>query len=436
VELGTRFVAAIRACSPRARWPKLVSPWALSATFCLLVASAAVATHNDDYQSASRISLNTRYGHSNVGATVQDQEPMTAGSSFGFCREGGFERRMQATIWYRIKGTGGPITITTAGSHTSTGAQVDTLLGLYNTGTTPIGSTILRCSDDESPPSLVTATISRFASQAGKNYLVQIGGSRAAGAVPTGSLNITALANDDRAWAETTRPGSQVVRTNAGSSTTPEVGENTSCPAANRSYGRTVWFRFKAPRDGKATFRISGGTSVLSLYRGASTTSLGCTTATLGPLKVRVARGQYFAQIGTSDNAQLSFSYSVDFTPPRLVPSLIALNWGARGNFLRPSQVVVTDVLAKSKITLTCRARRCPFKRKTKRVRRRARKVSLTHYFRRSRFGSGDSVQINVLPPSRDRIGIAKLYRIRGNVGAPPRRWCVNVSGRKVRCPS
>jgi hypothetical protein len=62
------------------------------------------------------------------------------------------------------------------------------------------------------------------------------------------------------------------VGTNVGATTQP--GEVTAC--GEEQYGKTVWFRYTAPAVGTAAFSAGGFDTLLAVYRGDSTTPLGC----------------------------------------------------------------------------------------------------------------------------------------------------------------
>jgi hypothetical protein len=142
-------------------------------------AAAAAAPVNDDVANVRNLPLNTPDTISTVGATTEPGEPFTYPVGFWTVRTG-FEHYVGATAWYRVAGTGNPITLSTAGSTTSGGGRLDTFLVRYNSGTS-LDTAGALCSDDVGG-SDVSSTIT-FDSVAGRAYLVQVGGAqyRAAG---------------------------------------------------------------------------------------------------------------------------------------------------------------------------------------------------------------------------------------------------------------
>src|SRR3954462_6679371 len=95
---------------------------------CAAAPSLAAAVPVDDYQQPAEIALNSGQASINTnGSTVQSNEPITAQTpSFG-C-EPPESTKMRATNWFRFTGTGGAVTVSTAGS------DFNTLLAVYNAG--------------------------------------------------------------------------------------------------------------------------------------------------------------------------------------------------------------------------------------------------------------------------------------------------------------
>ena len=79
-----------------------------------------------------------------------------------------FELPIGKTVWYTVEGTGGPITVSTAGSH------FDTILGVY----TPNGDGLeqIACVDDVFDGGFSLQAEVTFESEPGQTYLLQAGG--------------------------------------------------------------------------------------------------------------------------------------------------------------------------------------------------------------------------------------------------------------------
>ena len=73
---------------------------------------------NDGPEGAIPLQLGSRFNAMNTGATNEPELPILT------CPEGPFDD-FGRTLWYTIEGTGGPVTIDTAGSN------IDTLIGVY-----------------------------------------------------------------------------------------------------------------------------------------------------------------------------------------------------------------------------------------------------------------------------------------------------------------
>ena len=146
--------------------------------------STALANHNDNVAAAVDLLLNSSDATSNVSATVQTGEPRTVEGP-GFC---GASTELEATIWWRIIGNGGVISINTSGSN------FDTVLAVYRAPDPLIED--LPCNDDAD--GLGQDSRVSFQSVAGQPYLIQVGGCRMCGAQsegPTGNvvLNVNCL---------------------------------------------------------------------------------------------------------------------------------------------------------------------------------------------------------------------------------------------------
>lgn len=171
--------------TPRAR-RRLIAATAAALLGVLVIAPAALAVNNDNWESPFNAAVNsfpvTLSAELNAEATIQPNEPLTSAGA-GTCSN----RRMVGTTWYRILGNGGTITVNTSGSN------YDTVIAAY-VAPTPMLNDGLPCNDDAAT-GVLTSAIS-FQSTAGAAYLIQVGGCDACGgsSASTGSLvmNITA----------------------------------------------------------------------------------------------------------------------------------------------------------------------------------------------------------------------------------------------------
>src|SRR6185312_15082718 len=105
--------------------------------------SAAAAPVNDDFADRLPIQLGVADTRSNIGATVEAGERLTANDPDGFgCNKQGEaapgDFQMNGTMWWDFIGNGGPITVSTLTSN------FDTVLGVYEIE----GGAMVACNDD------------------------------------------------------------------------------------------------------------------------------------------------------------------------------------------------------------------------------------------------------------------------------------------------
>lgn len=254
---------------------------------CLGVAgSAAAAPINDDFADRLPIQLGVADTRSNIGATIEPGESLTADDpdGFGCDKQGeaaadGFQ--MDGTMWWEFTGNGGPITISTLASN------FDTVLGVYEVE----GGDLLACNDDIQPqdptrPNLQFRVSSEVLLQsvAGGHYAVQVGGCipvEECGDQTSGNVTLRISptpVNDDRVAAMPILAGVPSAVTNTGA--TLEPNEMRTCdtgePQGVHQYGKTVWFKYVAPRVGTAAFSAAGFDTIVAVYRGSATAPLGC----------------------------------------------------------------------------------------------------------------------------------------------------------------
>ncbi|HEX6667586.1 MAG TPA: putative metal-binding motif-containing protein [Solirubrobacterales bacterium] len=262
--------------------------FALGAIVACLTATGAAgaAPINDDFADRLPIQLGVADTRSNVGATIEAGERLTANDPDGFgCNKQGEaaagDFQMDGTMWWEFTGNGGPITVSTLASN------FDTVLGVYEIE----GGAMVACNDDLQPLDPTRPTLQfRVSSEvllesvAGRHYAVQVGG-----CIPAEkcwdktSGNVTLRVsqtpvNDDRSAAESIVAGVPVAMTNTGA--TLESGEMMTCDTGEvqgvHQYGKTVWFRYVAPRVGTAAFSAAGFDTVIAVYRDSASMPLGC----------------------------------------------------------------------------------------------------------------------------------------------------------------
>jgi hypothetical protein len=278
--------------------------------------AAAAPPSNDSFGSAATLSLFSPLSQDTSEATA-GSEPFTRGQT-GFC-DG---NQMGNTTWFKVTGTGGPLTVNTFGS------DFDTLLVAYDTdGTGPASSTsgppafanVKECGDDSAGFSTTRMT---FNATAGRVYLIQAGGFDDGTSVASGSLRIvatdSATTNDNRADAQDVTAGSPLDWDNMGD--TEETNEDLSCldSGNERPLASTAWFHFAATAPGRATFTSTGLDTVMQVYRGSGTTPVSCNDDgpnQVGPSRVSldVTPGDYFIQVGGFAGVQGNFTLSTEF---------------------------------------------------------------------------------------------------------------------------
>gem|GEM_PF-2723965 len=283
---------------------------------CLIdVGNAGAAPVNDDFAQRLHLQLGSTDVRNNTGATIEGEERLTENDPHGLgCDEAGNAEaggvRIESSLWWSFVGNGAPITVSTLGS------DFDTVLAVYEV---PAGA-MVGCNDDIQPLDRAreefgaqVASALEFQSVAGREYAVQAGGCLG---VCEGSENkgIIALrispspANDNRSNALTIPAGATVSSSSYGA--TLEPGEAVACGPS--LYANTVWFRFQAPAVGTAVFLSSGFDTVMTIFRGGSTTPIACNDDSIkhqnGPSQIppidpagpplEVTPGEYLVQVG------------------------------------------------------------------------------------------------------------------------------------------
>jgi hypothetical protein len=309
-------LAQARSCSVRRLLGVVAVILLFLATEC--GAARAAPPSNDNYGNRLLITLGGTMSVSNLDATVESNEPLTANDpAHATCiagHSGGAGGVVMArTLWWDFTGNGGRVTVSSAGS------SLDTVLAVYDT----TGVALLGCDDDvgssstgDDPRATSELTVNTVA---GHHYAVQLGGCDPANStcapITTGTavLRVSPTpANDTRDAATPIALSSVVTTGNYGALTDP--GETTACGASR--YSKTVWYRFSVPTTGTVRITVFGFETVvdtvLALYKAGQSAPLACNddafsgwtggsslpaTQPAGPL-ITVAPGDYDVQVG------------------------------------------------------------------------------------------------------------------------------------------
>jgi len=434
-----------------------------------LPATASAQVLHDNFDAAKPLYLGSADTADNAGATVQPGETLTARGNPQLTHcvvSGQQESQASRTLWWSVLGTGRPITVTTVFS------TLDTHLGIFSGR---FDGPVDACQD-----ALGAETIT-FPSVAGRVYRIQVG-SCASNApsgcgIPVGTIRVQADSpapvNDRRGAAAALRTDVPAQGDNYAS--TEEPGEPLACGA--QPYGRTVWYRWTAPSNGRAQFHVTGANPSLALFTQGNR-RLGCDTNP-GPgasLIANVTRGDVLVQVGGlglrngahSDSAQSPFELRVAFTPgrdrdgdgvpnerdcrpddPRVYPGAkdrrgngVDENCDGRDGYRRlrsRARLAVAlfaryakvrslrarNVPAGARVQLRCSGRSCPFRRTRERtIRRKRASVSLmTAGLRTARLRPRTTLEVRVTSP--EAIGSVTRYRFL-RAGRPP--------AQQVRC--
>lgn len=273
-------------------------------------------------------------------ASVQSDEPLTPGNP-GYCDwdGGGWSSnggaKIDHTVWYRVRGTGGPITLSTEGSTSNSGTEdLATVVAVYNTNGQPgvengppTRGNLIAC-DNDSGPGRVSDLV--FESREGFEYLVQVGG-RDDVDPDTGIVRLSAAstpANDDRANAQPVAANNPVDADSRGATYEPDEFIECQPPGYTVWYANTVWYRFVAPAVGTATFSAQGFDTVLAVYREGSAVPFACgddpqplqpnPDSRGGLVSASVTPGTYLIQVGGATTgwgrrAEDEFTFTAQF---------------------------------------------------------------------------------------------------------------------------
>lgn len=251
--------------------------WALLAVISA-PSALANAPSNDNIEARLPAMFGSTITGTNVEATPASEELLTLNDpGHQVCTDDGTAGTTGAatssTVWYSFTGTGGPVTVTTAGS------SFDTMLAVYDITTSVTRPSLQICNDDvglrgidtrvSSEVEVPTIANRRYAIQVGSCINAPQGCSSATGDFKLGVFRTPS--NDLQAMATlvSTFPFSS---TNAGATL---EGAETGATCNGRPFAKTVWFAWTAPDPGAAVFSTSGQDTVLAVYRPDSSL-LGC----------------------------------------------------------------------------------------------------------------------------------------------------------------
>jgi Putative metal-binding motif len=254
----------------------------LLAAACALPLAAAPAyaapPANNLVAGATPLTLGVPVSQTTLEATSVG-EPGTAAPAPSGCA------RMGRTVWFRLRGTGHTLTVSTAGS------QINTVVAIYDTANTPTDGNRVDCDDDALAPQ---SRASVDDTVRGNTYLVQVGehvqdgctippdNCASAGAITVRADGSPRPANDNRSAPQALGTGTPVTVDNRGATTEP--GERTSC--GTTPYAGTIWFAWTAPAPGTPSFSASAAfPTVATVYRASDGAVLACGGAPLGPVQ-------------------------------------------------------------------------------------------------------------------------------------------------------
>ncbi|MCB1120073.1 MAG: hypothetical protein KJT03_00875 [Verrucomicrobiae bacterium] len=187
---------------------------------------------------------------SNEGADKETNEPDHAADAGG------------SSVWWSwVAPQTGPVSISTEDS------VIDTLLAVY-TGQT-LGGLNLVAENDDATDAVVSSRV-QFQAQQGTEYQIAVDGK--GGATGGIQLHLKSPANDDFDNA-ISLTGPELEVTSHNFETTVEVGEPNHI---EESAGRSVWWKWQAPKDGRVTVSTEGSNfdTILAIYAGTSLETL------------------------------------------------------------------------------------------------------------------------------------------------------------------
>jgi hypothetical protein len=260
----------------------------LALALVLSTATNAAAAARDSWTTAEPLVYSLANTGSTTGFTIQNNEPGTAETGADVC---GLRGR---TAWWRVRGHGGTMVITTRGS------DITGVIAVYAPSAANNPAALRGCTSG-----VLGATQLSFQADRGVNYFVQIGGAGATAGCPntcadSGLVSVTAVperpANDDRGAAQPIATGERLTVSNLGA--TQESAEPLSCGVG---FAGTLWYRWNTSIPGTAVFTADATFgAAIAAYRAADPTPFACNAGGGGTVSVQapVTAGSYLIQVG------------------------------------------------------------------------------------------------------------------------------------------
>ena len=261
-------------------------------------------------------------------ATLSGESTATRGVSVGATSETGEPTHAVAggtSLWWTWTAPrAGNVVLDTAGSN------FDTTLAVY-TGSAVNALTLVGSNDDA--PGLTTSHLN-FTATSGTTYQIAVDGK--GGATGMISLSVGLVPANDNFANATTLTGVSVKTTGSTKLASRESGEPTLSVSPSNGTGKTVWYRWTAPRS--STFTICAFTEsfgpIVGVYTGNSVSSLTKIDVDLDTVSFSATSGTtYYFAVDSMDSGSGTFTFT-------LLEASFAVTFGSP---VTPSQAVGTD---------------------------------------------------------------------------------------------
>ena len=350
--------------------------------------SLFVQPGNDSRAAAVVVPPGVQRTGTTFGATESTGEPQR-------CTSRGVQTPLGKTVWYRFNAPTEGTAVFSA-----TDPKLDSVLAVYRAGAT----TALGCDDDPT-----TAGSSRLPLALGPGaYDVQIGGYG------------TGIAADDGDFIYSVE-FSRGIDEDGDSVRRPPVGDD--CDDRNRNVrpgaAEVLNNAVDENCDGLHGFDRDGDRSVAFRRPNGAFVSGDCDDSNR---KVHPGARDVPGNRLNEDCVRGPAPYAAN-------PARIKARYLGYPGFTLFRELKVTSVRGHSRITMTCRGRSCPFKRKVRKVRRRKRSVML---MRNRRMPLRVTLEVRV--KTRGRIGVGRRFTTRPSVSPRDVDFCFRPSGRRIRC--